>query len=93
MPRAAVQQQLVTVRCNIHAWMLAYAFVLDHPFAAVTDENGEFHIPSAPLGKELRIVAWHEAAAPNYFLKGGEDGDAITLQEIQPKLSFTVKGK
>ena len=28
------------VSCSIHPWMLAYWMVLDHPYFAVTDENG-----------------------------------------------------
>jgi hypothetical protein len=91
--KATVQPQIMTVRCNIHGWMLAKGMVLNHPYAAVTNEKGEFKIENAPLGKELRIVAWHEAAVPSsFFLKGAEDGDPITLTANQA-LTFKVKNK
>jgi hypothetical protein len=93
-PKATVQPQLMTIACNIHAWMRSYAFVLDHPYAAVTNSKGEFEIPWAPLGEKLRIVAWHEAAAPDrYFLPGRDDGLEITPTATQEPLTYKVKGR
>ncbi len=39
------------VGCNIHPWMSATLLVQDHPYMAVTDENGQFTIPNLPAGK------------------------------------------
>lgn len=39
------------VGCNIHPWMTATLLVQDHPYMAVTDENGQFTIPNLPAGK------------------------------------------
>jgi hypothetical protein len=39
------------VGCNIHPWMSATLLVLDHPYMAVTDENGKFTIENLPAGK------------------------------------------
>ncbi len=48
-----------SVKCDIHAWMSSYHLVLDHPFMAVTDENGKFQIDDLPVGSyEFRV--WHE---------------------------------
>ena len=58
------QTKNVTVTCNIHNWMRAYGFVLDHPYAAITKEDGSFVIENAPLGVELYVVGWHEASTP-----------------------------
>lgn len=56
----------VPVTCDIHNWMKAHWLVLDHPYAAVTDETGEFEIPGIPAGEhEFRI--WHEN--PGYLVK------------------------
>ena len=41
--------------------MLAYWLVLDHPYFAVTDENGNFEIKNAPAGTQ-KVVVWQEAA-------------------------------
>ncbi|NQV23288.1 MAG: hypothetical protein HQ518_02880 [Rhodopirellula sp.] len=37
--------------CAIHPWMRFWTLVVDHPFVAVTDENGNFEIPNLPAGK------------------------------------------
>ncbi|MCA9066870.1 MAG: hypothetical protein KDA96_27575, partial [Planctomycetaceae bacterium] len=44
-----------------HTWMLAWQLPLDHPFAAVTDENGNFEIPNLPAGTH-KFIVWHEGA-------------------------------
>jgi len=47
------------VKCDIHGWMTSYHLVLDHPFMAVTDQDGNFKIEGLPAGShELRV--WHE---------------------------------
>ena len=44
--------ELVKLVCNVHPWMAGYVLVLDNPFFAVTDANGEFHLPAGlPAGK------------------------------------------
>ncbi len=45
--------------CNVHAWMNAYIFTFDHPFFAVSDENGEYEIKGLPAGK-YTLSVWHE---------------------------------
>ncbi|MDA0587896.1 MAG: carboxypeptidase regulatory-like domain-containing protein [Planctomycetota bacterium] len=45
--------------CAIHAWMAFYTLVIDHPYAAVTDEKGMFRIENLPAGThEFRV--WQE---------------------------------
>jgi hypothetical protein len=41
---------MIPVKCNIHPWMRAYVNVVEHPFFAVTDENGAFTINGLPPG-------------------------------------------
>ena len=48
------------VKCDFHSWMAAYHLPLDHPWAAVTDENGNFEIPDLPAGKH-KFRVWHES--------------------------------
>jgi hypothetical protein len=48
------------VSCSIHPWMQAWWLVLEHPYFAVTDENGNFEIKNAPAGTQ-RVVVWQEA--------------------------------
>lgn len=51
----------VPVTCNLHPWMKAWVLVQDHPYFAVTDENGRFAIEKLPAGTELEFRVWHEA--------------------------------
>ncbi len=74
---AKSESEPIRVICDIHSWMFAYHLPLDHPFAAVTDANGNFEIKDLPAGKhEFRV--WHEGV-------GGKGGF------IERKLSVTIK--
>lgn len=64
-------------KCNLHPWMAGYVRVFDHPYFALTDEDGGFTIPDAPLGT-YRLVVWHEKVG---FL-GGAPGRFGTKVEI-----------
>jgi hypothetical protein len=35
------------IKCDVHGWMNAYGNVMDHPYFAVTDANGEYYFVSA----------------------------------------------
>lgn len=45
--------------CNIHPEMEAYVIVLQNPFFAVTDEDGNFSIKNIPAGK-YTLKVWNE---------------------------------
>lgn len=45
--------------CDFHTFMSAWILPVDHPWATVTDENGEFEIANLPEGK-WDFVIWHE---------------------------------
>lgn len=47
------------MKCDIHPWMEAWALVLKHPYAAVTDDTGAFTIPDVPSGN-YTVRIWHE---------------------------------
>jgi plastocyanin len=50
---------VVRVKCDVHAWMNAWVFVADSPFAAVTGKEGRFAFPGVAPGT-YRLHAWHE---------------------------------
>ena len=50
---------MIPVRCNVHSWMRAWIAVLDHPWFAVTKEDGTFDWPSVPPG-DYTVAVWHE---------------------------------
>jgi plastocyanin len=53
------EEVMIPVQCNQHNWMRANIGVLDHPFFAVTGDDGSFAIGNLPPG-EYRLVFWHE---------------------------------
>ena len=46
-------------KCSVHPWMGAYIAVMDHPFFAVTNQQGGFSLKGLAPGK-YTIEAWHE---------------------------------
>jgi plastocyanin len=49
---------VIDVVCDVHPWMHAYAVVQDHPFFAVTGEDGAFEIKGLAPGT-YTLEAWH----------------------------------
>ena len=47
------------IKCDVHPWMKSWVLVQDHPFFAVTDENGNFTIDNIPPGT-YEVIAWQE---------------------------------
>jgi len=62
----------IPVDCNIYPWMRAYVVVLEHPFAAKSDENGELLIKGLPAGEELHFRVFHEAGRVEEVTIDGE---------------------
>jgi uncharacterized protein (DUF2141 family) len=58
---AKEEKVVIPFKCDVHGWMNAYAGVLDHPYFAVTDEDGKFSIKNLPPGT-YKLTAWHEKA-------------------------------
>jgi plastocyanin len=53
------EEVMIPVQCNQHNWMRANIGVLDHPFFAVSDDDGSFVIKNVPPG-DYTLVFWHE---------------------------------
>lgn len=47
------------IGCSIHPWMQSVFLLQDHPYMALTDENGRFELKQLPAGK-LTLKVWHE---------------------------------
>ncbi len=54
-----VAEREIEIQCDIHPWMHAYLFVMDHPFFAVTDAEGKYSIAGLPAG-DYSLAIWHE---------------------------------
>ena len=55
----AKSENAFKVKCDVHPWMSAYVQVFDHPYFAVTSEDGSFKIDNVPAGT-YEVVAWQE---------------------------------
>ncbi len=41
----------IPITCGFHPWMKSYLIVTDHPYAVLTDEEGNFELKDLPAGK------------------------------------------
>jgi hypothetical protein len=73
----AAERQPAEVVCDIHSWMKAYWLIIDSPYFAVTDAQGNFEIKDVPAGTQ-KLVVWHEAVAQNYVT--ASSGDSINVK-------------
>ena len=69
------EKEPIEVKCDYHPWMKAYHLPLDHGYAALSNEKGEFSIQGLPAGN-YTFKVWHEAAGPlerayKVSIKGG----------------------
>lgn len=72
---------MIKVKCNIHSWMHAYIGVLDHPYYAVSGEDGSFTIPNLPPGT-YTLAIWQE--------KLGTQKQQITVSEGHDSVTSVV---
>ncbi|HUQ07580.1 MAG TPA: carboxypeptidase regulatory-like domain-containing protein [Kofleriaceae bacterium] len=49
---------VVSLHCDVHPWMAAWAVMSDHPFFAVTGADGSFELDGVPPGT-YTVEAWH----------------------------------
>jgi hypothetical protein len=77
---------LVRMKCDVHPWMFAYIGVCDHPYFAVSDQDGNYKIPSVPDGK-YTLVAYHlkthltnPGLTKDIDVKGGEVKQNFTVE-------------
>ena len=55
----STEEVMIPIECNVHGWMSAYVGVLEHPYFAVSGDDGTFSIGNLPPGT-YTIEAWHE---------------------------------
>ncbi|MBV9079682.1 MAG: carboxypeptidase regulatory-like domain-containing protein [Elusimicrobia bacterium] len=75
---------MIPVKCDVHPWMAAFIGVQNHPYAAVTDDNGAFSLANLPPGT-YTLEAWHE--------KYGTATQEVTVGPKETKtVEFEFKG-
>ena len=72
----------ISIDCNVlHTWMRAYLVVTEHPYAAVTDDQGRFLLDQVPAG-HYTLHLWHERL--------GELTQTVSVGE-QQEIALTVE--
>jgi len=72
------QEIMIPVGCDVHPWMRSYISVVDHPFFAVSKDDGSFEIKGLPAG-EYEVEAYHEKLKTASGRVTVKDGEAATL--------------
>ncbi len=73
----------VAVHCSIHTWMSSWLVVQDHPYMAVTGEDGKFEIKNLPVG-EHEFQLWN-----NVYLK--ELKTALGATDARGRIKVTIR--
>ena len=78
---------LIPVECNIHPWMKANILVTDHPFAAVSDDDGNLVIKGLPVGEEIVFRAYHDSGTfrDEIIINGKKDSWKSNKFEVEIK--------
>jgi hypothetical protein len=82
------------LKCDIHPWMYVHVNAFDHPFFAVTNDKGEFSIPTKGLEDgTYTLEIWHEKLATEPITQEIQlkDGKA-TVEEIKMPLVEDAAG-
>jgi plastocyanin len=69
---------IVRVFCEIHSHMNAFILVFSHPFFAVSDEAGRYHIDDIPPGS-YNVIAWNEGLSSDPKPVSVPDGGVAEL--------------
>lgn len=68
-------EEAILIKCDVHPWMKAYCFVLEHPYYTTTDAEGAFQLPVDDLPDgEYGVKLWHPKlgeAEGKVTVKGG----------------------
>ncbi len=58
-------REIFTMQCGFHAYMESWALVVDHPYYAITDQDGRFEIDDIPPGT-YKVTIWHPYVRETY---------------------------
>jgi hypothetical protein len=67
-------EKFLKFKCDVHPWMFAYVTVVDHPYYAVTAEDGTFKIANVPPGKYTVEVSHRKAGTTTQEVEVKADG-------------------
>jgi plastocyanin len=70
---------IVRVFCDIHSHMSAFILVFSHPYFAITEPDGRYHIDGVPAGS-YNVIAWNEGLASDPKPIAVTDGGVVELE-------------
>ncbi|MEE9295827.1 MAG: carboxypeptidase regulatory-like domain-containing protein [Phycisphaerae bacterium] len=77
------REERIRVSCDVHKWMGAWIVVAEHPYYAVTGEDGTFRLENVPAGTHT-VKIWHE--------KLGKQEKEVTVRPGQEtRVEFALK--
>lgn len=76
---------VVRVFCNVHHSMVAYVVVVETPFYAVPEKDGDFVLEGLPAGPGT-LTAWHERGEPVIRRVDPRDGPVTVAVEADRPL-------
>ena len=76
---------IIKFTCDVHPWMRGFVVVTDHPFFAVSGEDGSFKIEKVPAGK-YNVEAWHARY-------GSKKGTVEVTDDKPGEVAFTFDEK
>jgi plastocyanin len=72
------EPEVVKLTCDAHGWMSGWVIVMDHPYYAVTGDDGTFALSDVPPG-EYELQFWHETL-----------GEMVQKVVVEPKKEAKV---
>jgi RNA polymerase sigma factor (sigma-70 family) len=75
-------EMFASLKCDVHPWMFSYVCVLDHPWFAVSDRDGNFQFPLPLPPGTYTIAASHRRAGEvtqTMVVISGQTNEAVKL--------------
>lgn len=83
IPTVMKKPGVIKLRCDAgHTWMSGYIAVVETPFYAVTDANGNFSIENVPPG-DYQVEIWQEWA--------GKQTQPISVKEGEQEVTYKLE--
>ncbi len=77
------RQGLVEIMCDAHDWMNGWLAILNHPYYALTGEDGAYKITDIPAGT-YKLTAWHEKLGQHQVQVKVKAGEQIKINFEYP---------
>lgn len=82
--------EVIRMACDVHNWMGAYIVVVEHPYYAITDENGNFELANVPPGT-YTVQYWQETLGKQTAEVTVTEGAAVDASFQFPMGSASVE--